>query len=383
MSTAWKPGSAAAPHPPPWREGDLPATPSDTSAKIDAYRVGLLWVAGVALAGMQAGGALFPTPIFLVIDAVYVAAAVFVTRRAKAAAATDHDATLATPLIASAVFVFALASLTGIPTAEHPGAMLANTTVLLVIGGVLLASTVLITARLWDGPGRAPAALALTALGLGSAGYLANLVARAAVILSGASPAQVAVEKTAWQANAYLRGLPGDPEPMAIMLVWLDLLQLTYVMLTHLAVIALTIGLRRATLISTRAADRVVLGGALLVGLTTTAAALGVTGAFDVPVLGAASEAGATAAYILTAPFMTTLLPFALGAALLCRSGRPSSGHATTAPSKTFGSTEPATGGRVPVATPVADFFGAAGTRGPEALVANAGMPRGPLPAQP
>ncbi|MEX5633502.1 hypothetical protein [Parafrankia sp. FMc2] len=316
------------------------------STKTGAYRIGLLWVAGVALAGMQAGGALFPTPIFLVIDAVYVAAAVFVTRRARAA--TAHDAALAVPLIASAVFVFALASLTGIPTAEHPGAMLANTAVLLIVGGVLLATTVLITARLWDGPGRAPAALALTALGLGSAGYLANLVARAAVVLSGASPAQVAVEKTAWQANAYLRGLPGDPEPMAVMLVWLDLLQLTYVMLTHLAVIALVIGLRRATLISARAADRVLLGGALLVGLTTTAATLGVTGAFDVPVLGAASEAGATAAYILTAPFMTTLLPFALGAALLRRSGRPSSGHATTAPSKTSVSTEPVAGGPLP-----------------------------------
>lgn len=295
-------------------------TPAGGGVRIGAHPVGLLWVAGVALAGAQAGGSLFPTPVFLVIDAVYVAAAVFVARRARAAAAADPDVTLALPLIVSAVFVFALASLTGIPTARHPGAMLANTAVLLVVGGVLLAGTVLITAGLWDGPGRAPAALALTALGLGSAGYLANLVARAGVILSGASPAQVAVEKTAWQANAYLRGLPGDPEPMAVMLVWLDLLQLVYVVLTHLAAIALAIGLRRAGLISARATDRVVLGGALLVGVTTAAATLGVTGAFDVPVLGEVSEAGATTAYVLTAPFMTTLLPFAVGVALLRRS---------------------------------------------------------------
>ncbi|MBL7495795.1 hypothetical protein I6A84_38490 [Frankia sp. CNm7] len=282
-----------------------------------SYQVGLLWVVGVTLAGAQAGGSLFPTPVFLMIDAVYAAAAISVIRRARAAAAADREAALALPLLVAPVFVFALASLTGIPTARHPGAMLANTAVLLVVGGLLLAGMVLVATRLWDGPGRAPAALALAAIGLGSAGYLANLVARVGVILSGASPAQAAVEDTAWQANAYLQGLPGEPDPIAIMLVWLDLLQLVYVALAHLAAVALAIGGRRAGLLSKRAAGRVVLSGMLLVGVTTIAAVLGTAGAFDVPVLSEASDAGATAAYFLTAPFMTTLLPFMIGIALL------------------------------------------------------------------
>jgi len=69
-----------------------------------------------------------------------------------------------------------------------------------------------------------------------------------------------------------------------------------------------------------RAAGRVVVSGTLQVGVTMIAAPLGVAGAFDVPVPSEASDAGATAAYVLTAPFMATLLPFMIGVALLTRS---------------------------------------------------------------
>lgn len=110
----------------------------------------LLWPAGLVLILAHTMGGLFPMPVFVIIDLAYVAVAVLLlrslgARRDKAAVA----------LVLAGVGIFALASLTGPPTAAQPAAMLANAAVLLVVAGALLAAAVMLWSRIPFGAGRA------------------------------------------------------------------------------------------------------------------------------------------------------------------------------------------------------------------------------------
>lgn len=277
-----------------------------------------LWPIGFLFAGLQAGAHLLPTAPFLVLDACYVALAFVAVRHAMTGRLGARAAAgAAVPLVGASVAILALASLTGIPTAEHPAAMLANAAVLLGAAILVLVGAVLVATQVWDGPGRAPAALALTALSVGSAGYLANLLARAGVALSGASPQQASIEGTAWQANHYLTGLPGQPSALATLLVCLDLIQLAYIVLAYLAGAGLAAALARAGMLPARLAKATSRTGLGLALVTTASIALAMTGAFDTGLPAAAADAAAMAAYGLTAPFASTLLPFIIGAGLL------------------------------------------------------------------
>jgi hypothetical protein len=74
------------------------------------------------------------------------------------------------------------------PSAGDPIEMLLNAVVLLAVAVALLAAAVHLAIRAWGGRShraRVPAALAVVALGVGSVGYLLNLLARWAVVLSG------------------------------------------------------------------------------------------------------------------------------------------------------------------------------------------------------
>lgn len=197
---------------------------------IAVWPVGLLLTVAYAVAG------LVPLPVFVVVDLAYLAAVAVVVRRAG---------TIAGLLVAPAGLIFSLAALTGAPTAREPAMMVANGGALAAAGAVLLTGAVLVAVHVWDGAGRGPAALAVTALVVGTTGYLVNLLARAAVALSGAAPAQAAVEDRAWQAHAYLRGLVGEPDPLTLLLVWLDLMQVAYVVLAFLGAALLAVAAHR------------------------------------------------------------------------------------------------------------------------------------------
>ena len=253
------------------------------------------WPVGLLLVIAYAEG-LIPAGVFLAIDAAYVMAVVMAARRIGAPAAW---------FVVPGALIFSVAAWTGIPTARRPGLLLANAAVLALAAVVLLAAVVIVASRLWDGPGREPAALAIVVLVVGSAGYAANLLARFGVVLSGAAPAQAAVEDTAWQAHAYLRVLDGPPDAFTTLLVWLDLLQFAYVLAAYLAVGLLAVALGRA--------------GQLARPMAWTVAGSG--GAFSLAaillaVAAPVSAAAAGVAFALTIPFMSTLLATVLAGGL-------------------------------------------------------------------
>lgn len=264
------------------------------------YLAWAVWPLGLLLTVAYAVADLVPLPVFVVVDLAYLAAVTFVVRGAGM---------LAGLLVAPAGLIFSLAALTGAPTAREPATMVANAGVLTATAALLLTGVVLVAARVWDGSGRGPAALAVTALVVATSCYLVNLLARAAVVLSGAAPAQAAVEDQAWQAHAYLRGLDGEPDLLTLLLVWLDLMQMAYAVLTYLSVALLAVAARRAGWLAKRPAHGLVALGAGMAGIATVAAIFGSTPG----VLGAVA---AGAAFALTIPFMTTLPPALLGAAV-------------------------------------------------------------------
>lgn len=257
----------------------------------------LAWPVGLALALGHLLGGLLPGPVFVVVDAAYVLAVVVALRGARAP--RDHAALA---LLGAGVGVFALASLTGGPTARHPTAMLLNAAALLAVAVALAVGAFALAHRFQ----RLPAVLGAAAVGIGSAGYLLNLLARWAVVLAGAAPQQAAVEERAWMANVYLRGLDGVPDTMSLLLVWLDLMQVAYVVLAYAGFAGLAVAAGRAGAVSGRAAGAVAAVGWVAAAGTVLCA-----------VLAPVSAVFAEAAFVLTIPFMSTLVPALLGCALL------------------------------------------------------------------
>jgi hypothetical protein len=271
------------------------------------------WPTGLLLATAHASGVL-PTPAFAALALAYLAGTVLLVRRLgglrdRAAAA----------LVLAGPGVFALAGFTGAPTARLPAVMLANAAVLLAAAATVLVAAIVLAVRV--GPeDRVPSALGVVALVVGSSGFLLNLLARGAVVASGAAGQQVAVEDTAWVASTYLTGLAPEPTYLAFLLVWLDLMQLAYVVLTYLAFAGLATALGRAGTVAAPVERAVRRWGFVLAGLTAAAAG----GAGVLP--GTAGSVAAGTAFVLTIPFMSTLLPYALGIGLLCRA--PASAYA-------------------------------------------------------
>jgi hypothetical protein len=253
-----------------------------------------VWPVGFVLTMLYAGAEVLPLPLFVVLDVAYVVLVCLAYRRAGQAL----------PLLVAGAGIFAIVAFTGIPTARAPQAMLANAALLLAAAVLVLVGVCRYAARL-----RSPLALlAVVALSIGSAGYLANLLARFAVVLAGAAPAQAAVEDQAWQAHAYLVGLAGDPSTLTILLVWLDLLQVAYCALAYVAIGLLALALVPAGVVSARAGRRI----AVAAGALTALVVLGATVAVF-----AGSVVGAWTVFVLTIPFMSTLLPNVLGQSIL------------------------------------------------------------------
>ena len=141
----------------------------------------------------------------------------------------------------------------------------------------------------------------------GAAVWLANLVFRYAVVASGAAGLQAEAEDRSWVAHEYLRGLGSVPSWMDLLLVWTDMLQLTFVVLAYLAAAALGAALIRTGWLGK-------LGGSVFVGLNLALAVAVIAG---IVLAGYGSAAGAWAACVLSIPFIVFVLPYFVGAALL------------------------------------------------------------------
>lgn len=227
--------------------------------------------------------------------------------------ARGHPAFLPGVLLFAGPLALALgASVTGEPTAARPGDYVLNTTAILVGSLVLVGGFAALSARLWEAGGRLLPALGLAVLLAGTAVWLANLVFRYAVVASGAAPLQAGAEDRAWVAHEYLRGLPGRPSWMELLLVWTDMLQLAFVLLAYLAS-----GLLGAAMVGSGWLGRI--GGGLF---AATNLALFVVVAAGIALAGAGSAAAAWTAYVLTIPFAVFVLPYLVGVALIRRAGQ-------------------------------------------------------------
>jgi len=261
-----------------------------------------LFPAGIGLTFLYGQLRLVPLVVYLVLLLIYVASAYLLIRK------HGSGGWFAVP----PALLFTLVSYTGGPTGDAPDLYVVNTVALVLCAVTLLLAVGAWTAMMWDGAGRNRAFLALLLLILGSTGFFANLISRFAVVLSGSAPAQYAVEARAWMASEYLRGLDDNGNFMVLLLVWLDLLQIAYVVLAYLAMMLLTDALCRAGRLTRRAATALTILGGTLAGLTVVGTAV----ATQVPI-------GADIAFGLTIPFMTTLLPVLLASTVSSRTSTP------------------------------------------------------------
>ncbi|MET0865758.1 MAG: hypothetical protein ABWZ98_15620 [Nakamurella sp.] len=286
----------------------------------------MMWPLGLLLVVANMEIAEVTMPVFVILDAAYVAGSSWLLQRVRAGRAgrVDPETTrIATILVLNGVGLFAVVGFTGIPSAGEPDLLMLNTAALLGTAVVLLVAA---TSLLWmhrDSPRVTSVVPTVVVFVVGSTLYVANLLARVAVVLSGAAQQQAAVEDTAWVAHEYLRGLYPAPDFMGYLLVWMDLLQLAYVVSAFLAVAAV------ARLLGGRAiaggAGRVLrIAGNILAAVIVIGVALAVVLPRDFDAV------PAWAAFVASIPFMTTLLPFVLGLAMLHSSARRFTSHPPT-----------------------------------------------------
>lgn len=277
---------------------------SDNRAAVRS--LSLMWPAGLLLVALAMEVPAVTLPVFLLLDAIYVGGLLVLIRRMDAG-----DDRLATTLVGIGVGIFAMVGFTGPPTADEPGLMMINTAALFAIAVAILLVGVQLVLRFHTSEAAAGVIAPLALLGVGTTVYLANLLARVAVFLSGASEQQAAVEDTAWVAYEYLRGLEPSPDFMGYLLVWMDLLQLGYVATVYVFFACAARRLRAQGAVADRPARLVERTGIVL----TSMIVLGVTLAAALP--RELDLVPAWAAFVASIPFMTTLLPFALGVGML------------------------------------------------------------------
>ncbi len=266
----------------------------------------LTWPAGLLLVVANMEIDAVTPPVYVALAALY-AAGVFSLLRTWDA----HRDRTATVLVALAPGLFVSVGFAGPPTADEPGLMLLNTAALLIVALALLLAAIRIVVEHRASRYLGSVIPGVVLLVMGSTLYLANLVARVAVVLSGAAEQQGAVEDRAWVAFEYLRGLEGSPDFVTYLLVWLDLLQLAYLATTYVAFAAVARLLQGHGLIPERLGTGIRRGTHALSAILV----LGVAAALLLP--RDADLVPAWAAFVTSIPFMSTLPPFLLGVAML------------------------------------------------------------------
>ncbi|WP_280260519.1 hypothetical protein [Nocardia abscessus] len=279
---------------------------SGPSTRRVGYGLLALWPVGLALALVNAAVAVVTAPVFAVLAGSYVALAAVAIRRVVTPGRSP-----AVTLVAAAVVLFAIAGFTGEPTASRPSSMVVNTAVLSVVSIAVLVGAVGLLVQFRRSPRVGVAVPAVAVFGLGTGGFVLNLLARSAIVLTGAEEQQLAVEATHWSAAQYLRGTAGPVDFVGYTLVWLDLVQIAYVVSAYAAAAALAWLAVGETAVPRR------IGTVLTTTACILAATLSVSVAAAVALPHAADAVPATIAFVTSIPFMATLIPYALGAAIL------------------------------------------------------------------
>ena len=280
-----------------------------------AIALGALWPIGLLVVTAHEVMTDVPTPAFVALDAAYVVAGVALLLHLGA-----HRRAAAGVLAATPVALFGLVGLGGAPTGDEPGHYLVNTAALLGVAVALLLAEGHTVLRLRHSPAAGVAAMTMVMLLVGTTGYLVNLLGRFAVVLTGLSERQGALEDDYWAASEYLRGLPASDDPLAYLLTWMDLVQLGYVVTAYAAAAGLARLLRTEGLVSVRAGRAVERCSWAAAGLLAGSIALALALPREL------DAAPAALAFGLSIPFTTTLLPFALAVSALTRAGATRAG---------------------------------------------------------
>jgi hypothetical protein len=269
------------------------------------YGLLALWPTGLVLVLAQEMST-WASPLFIASDVIYVLCAVVLVHRL--APATERAATT---FVLVGIGLFALCGFTGGPTARHPAAMMVNTAALLVMSVALLTGAVGLLLQYRRSDSIDTAVRAVVLLAIGTCGFCMNLLARFAIVLTGAEQQQLAVEETHWMAWRYLRGLDGPVDFVGYTLVWLDLEQLAYICTAYVAAAALS------RLVTAEAAVLRRTGVVLTRTGYGLAAALSAGAVLAVVMPRSVDELPAIVTFVTSIPFMATLVPFALGVAVL------------------------------------------------------------------
>jgi hypothetical protein len=269
------------------------------------YGLLALWPTGLVLVLAQEMST-WASPLFIASDVIYALCALVLVQRL--APATERPATT---FVLVGIGLFALCGFTGGPTARHPASMMVNTAALLVMSVALLTGAVGLLLQHRRSDSIATAVRAIVLLAVGTCGFCMNLLARFAIVLTGADQQQLAVEESHWMAWRYLRGLDGPVDFVGYTLVWLDLVQLAYICTAYMAAAAL------ARLVTAEAAVPRRAGVVLARTGYGLAVALSAGAVLAVVMPRSVDELPAIIAFVTSIPFMATLVPFALGVTVL------------------------------------------------------------------
>lgn len=147
----------------------------------------LTWPVGLLLVALNVEVPAMPAPVYVALTVVYAAGVLALLRSWDV-----HQDRTAAALVLVAPALFALVGFPGPPTADEPQLMLLNTAALMVVALALLLVAVRIVTD-HRASHHLPAAMGgLVLLVIGSTLYLANLVARLAVVLAGLADRQAA-----------------------------------------------------------------------------------------------------------------------------------------------------------------------------------------------
>ncbi|WP_216905566.1 hypothetical protein [Nocardia noduli] len=279
---------------------------SHLTSRQAVYGLLTLWPTGLVLTLINAQVPQVTTPVFAVFAGIYVALAAAVIR-----CVAVSGPTAAVNWVAASIALFAIAGFTGEPTARQPSSMLINTAVLFAVSLAVLVGAVGLLVRFRRSHRMTVAVPAVFVLGIATGGFLLNLLARTAMVLTGGAEQQVTVEDTHWSAAQYLRGLSGPVDFVGYILVWLDLVQIAYVGSAYVAAGAL------ARLATGESAVPRRFGTFVTRAAYVSAAVLAITVVAAIALPHGVDAVPAAIAFALSIPFMATLIPYFLGVAIL------------------------------------------------------------------
>lgn len=256
-------------------------------------------------------------PVALAAYAVFVAltaAAVWKIGavKTKEGLVRSHSSFLPGALLLAGPLVLILgASVTGHPTGERPGYFLFNTTALLLGVLISLVGFAILSARLWETGGRLLPVLGISGFLLGAAMFCINMLFRYAVIASGAAEAFVVADEQVFpRLGSISFPLEAEPSWLAFLYVWATLMLAAYGLISYLVVAAYG-----AALIEVGWIGRI--GGAVFVTLGLALALIMGPGWLFL-----SNPIVKTLLFFLGVPFMTVILPYFLGVALVRRGSR-------------------------------------------------------------